>query len=448
MDETRKLAEFIVNVRFEDVSSEALFMAKQCILDGLGVAVAGSVQPIGNMISEYLTVNEGAPKATVLGLGTKTSVLNAAFANGTFMHALDYDDTHFPMIGHPTAPVLPATLVLSEAYGLNGRDLITAFAVGFEVEGKLSAAINPNHWYKGFHATATIGTFGAAAAAAKLVGLSQDQTAMALGLAGSQAAGVKQNLGTMTKPFHAGRAAESGVRAALLAKEGFTACTNIFEGQFGFCRLMVDEYDLSKLTGNLGSPWELVGGGVFFKRYPSCHGTHAMINAMLSVAQEYNLKAEDVVKVDVGMNEIGPEELIYVEPKNALQAKFSAQFCIAVALLDGKAGIKQFRDDVVTRPDIVENMRKVTLYVDEDIVKEIPKEWGDKTAVVKVQLKDGRFLSRRADITNPSLKELQAKFRENAGLRLPQEHVEDAIRLIERLEEVDDIAQLTGFLSP
>jgi len=147
------------------------------------------------------------------------------------------------------------------------------------------------------------------------------------------------------------------------------------------------------------------------------------------------------------MNEIGPEELIYIKPKNALQAKFSAQFCIAIALLDRKAGIAQFKDDVVTRPDVVENMRKVALYVDEDIVKEVPKEWGDKTAVVKVQLKDGKLLTRRADITNPSFEELQAKFRENAGLRLSKENVEQTIKLVEQLEEVERVAQLFQLLS-
>ena len=440
---TESAAKFVCNTNYQDIPRDVLEQAKRCILDFIGVSIAGSRYPIGGILRNYIAEEESHPRCTVIGLGVKTSTTNGAFANGTLGHALDFDDMIFPLVGHPTVPVIPAVLALAERLGANGRDALLAFNLGFDVLCKLGGAVAPAHWYKGFHSTATVGTFGAVLAASKLLKLGLEQTLYALGIAGSQAAGLKQNLGTMTKPFHAGHAAECGVRAAFLARNGFTAAKDVLEGRFGFCRLMTDNnYDLKKLTDGLGERWDIVDPGVFIKPYPSCGGTHAAITAMLSLINEHGITPEQVERVDAGMNAIGPEELIYTDPKTALEGKFSMQFVLAMALLYRKVKLELFTDDKVTDPGTIDMMKKVTLYIDEEISRDVPREWGDKTAVVNVKLKNGTKYRRRVDIKNISDEDLFNKFRDCCKGTLPEGRIETLLEKVMHLERVDSIGEL------
>ena len=258
-------------------------LGKTSILDALGLALAGSVSTLAPPLKRYLEAQcTSAGKSSVLGTALRTSPRFAAFANGCFVHADDYDDTQlaaapdrvYGLLTHPTAPVLAAVLALAEAEGRSGKEVLTAFQVGVEVECKIAEAISPRHYGDGFHTTGTIGSFGSAAACARLRGLDAARTAQALGVAASEAAGLRENFGTMTKPFHAGHAAEAGVVAADLAALGWTASPRILEARHGFFQAAGGGFDAAAITGRLGRPWTFSSPGVSIKPYPSGSLTH------------------------------------------------------------------------------------------------------------------------------------------------------------------------------
>src|SRR5829696_5219124 len=258
---TRYVARFVSGTKAEDLPADVVALGKKSILDGLGLAVSGSAARSGELVLQHLaSLGLGAGPATVVGTSLTIAPRFAAFANGVAIHADDYDDTQlavapdrvYGLLTHPTAPALPAALALAELVGADGRATMLAYHLGVEVECKIAEAIDPRHYQTGFHATATCGTFAAAAAAAKLMGLDPEATARALSIAGSQSAGLRENFGTMTKPFHAGRAAESGVAAAQLAGIGWTATDKILEAPRGFFSAAGGGYDAASIAGKLG----------------------------------------------------------------------------------------------------------------------------------------------------------------------------------------------------
>ncbi len=295
----------------------------------------------------------------------------AAFANGIGVHADDFDDTQlavakdrvYGLLTHPTAPALPAALAVGEDLGATARDVMLAYHIGVEVECKIAEAINPRHYQHGFHATATCGVFAAAAAAAKLKGLSVEQTMRALSVAGSQSAGLRENFGTMMKPFHAGRSSESGVVAADFAALGWTATDKILEAPRGFFRAAGGGFDPEAIVGKLGKPWTFAEPGVSIKPHPSGSLTHPGMTKMLELIKANGIKAADVVKVDVGTNHNMPNALIHHQPKNELQAKFSMQFCMAILLIEGRAGLPEFTDEVVNRKDVQAYLKRINFHV-------------------------------------------------------------------------------------
>ncbi|MFH0845540.1 MAG: MmgE/PrpD family protein [Pseudomonadota bacterium] len=438
---TEKLANLVYGTQYADLPEKAVNASKQCFLDCIGVALAGCTHPIAQILESYLSEVGGNPQSTVLGLGSKTSTVNAALADGILGHALDYDDYAFPAIGHPTVTVLPAVLALGEHLDSSGKDLILAFVIGFEVFMITGGVVNPGHWYKGFHATGTLGALGAAAASCKLLSLDKAQIVNALGIAASGAAGLKQNFGTMTKPFHAGHAAETGVKAALLAKRGLTAAKDAFEGRLGFANVLTDKRDFGYLD-NLGNPWAIAGPGLFFKQSPSCSGTAAGIWALESLIKEHDIKPDDVERIDAGTNPGGPEQLIYTEPKNALQAKFSMQFCLALMLTGRKTRLADFTDEMVQDPVMVDLMKRINLVVDPELTERVPLEWVDKTTRVVIRMKDGRRFERTADLKQLTSENLIDKYEECAGLLLPQSQVRQSIEVIRNLEAQKDVARL------
>ncbi len=451
MRATSVLAEFIVKSRWEDCPEAAVDAARRAILDCLGVMLAGSVEPAARIVQQVAQAEGGAPLATIVGTRRRTGTVWAALANGTAAHALDFDDTNFAMMGHPSAPVLSAALAAGELALADGRALVHAFLLGFEVETSLAGVINPPHYEKGFHATGTIGTMGAAAAAARLLGLDAAQTRTALAIAASQASGLKENFGTMTKPFHAGHAARSGVVSALLAREGFTASEQAIEGPQGYLAVLgAGKREESALEG-LGELWKILTTGVAVKPYPSCACTHSIIDGALELRRTHHIEPDDVAEVTIGVNQVVPRILIHSNPRSGLEAKFSGEFSAAAALCEGKVGIGTFQDDKTQDAVIRGLMKRVRLVVDPEIPGDLERHVWTR---VSVRLRDGRELSIGprpvpGHPTHPlSMDQLREKFSDCARLALPEDRVESVRQMVETLDACPDLRSLTAVLIP
>jgi 2-methylcitrate dehydratase PrpD len=449
MGTTEQIAQFVVQNGYASIPGEVVAVAKKAILDGLGVMVAGSTEPAGKIIAEHVKELGGAPQAGVIAQGFRTSVVQAALANGTMAHALDYDDVLAPMTGHPTVVVLPVVLALGEMYHHPGRDVLEAYIVGVEVAARIGSGIGRRHYAVGWHSTATLGTLGAAAAATKMLGLGVTETRIALGIAASEAGGLRQNFGTMTKPFHAGNAARNGIVAAMLAQRGFTADEGIMESPLGFCSVLGGEgqYNLALMTESLGNTYALIKPGLEMKPYPCCRFTHRCIDAMLHIIEEYHPAAEEVAEVECQTGPSLPQILIHHRPRTSLEGKFSMEYCLARALLDGQVRIGQFTEEKVLDPRVQELLQRVRYVHPEGVETERRSE------VVTVRLKNGRqyshevFIAKGAPENPMSMAELTAKYRDCVSLVFPFEAVERSRQMVSHLEEVRDIAELADLLT-
>ncbi len=448
MATTEKLAGFIVETGFDSIPPEGIEVVKRVSLDCLGATLAGYDHPMGKIITDFVGESGASPRATVIGAGLKTSPADASLANGTMAHALDYDDYSLELCGHPSVSLLPAILALGEDRGISGKKAIEAYVIGFEVESKLGSGLNLRHYELGWHATCTLGTMGAAAACCAMLGLDVEKTRMALGIAASEAGGLRQNFGTMTKPFHAGLSARNGLIAAALAEKGFTADKNIMEAEYGFCNLFCGkgEYEPEAITGNLGNPFAILKPGISIKPYPSCGGTHTALDAMLYLVKEHDIKPEDVEAINVDANELLPKVLIHSRPQSGLEGKFSMEFCTAVAILERRAGLEQFTDEKAKDPKVVELVKKVTMTTSPEL-----KVDGAAASVpvnVVVKLKDGKEFSRRVDIAkgNPAVplsrEEVADKFKDCARPVLSAEKSARVVELMDNLEDLVDIKAL------
>src|SRR5262245_10715742 len=308
-----QLAAYAAAEPFDKLPDAAVRAARRAILDTLGVTLAGSVEITAERVRGLVAHRAGSDEATIVGASFRGSVEDAALANGTAAHALDYDDLHQSLSGHPSVPVLPAALALAEREHLSGAALITAFVVGVEIEAKLGRALNPGLYEIGWHATSTLGVFGAAAACARLLGLSAEGTARALAIAASMASGIKANFGTDCKPLHAGHAARCGLEAGLLAQAGFTGNPRALEHGDGFGSTYGTgspaAWDLA--TAGLGAPHEIVDPGVGVKRFPACASTHQALDATLALAEEHAITAAAVEGVEAAVWYMAPHQLIY-----------------------------------------------------------------------------------------------------------------------------------------
>ncbi len=358
---TKQLAEFVINTRERDVPSDVLDGARDALVDTLGCALAGSLDE-GSEIAQRWVIETGArAQAIVLGTQLATSPAEAAFANGLASHALDFDDSLTTLRGHPTAPMLGAGLAVGEAANASGNALLAAMAIGLEVGGKIGPALGAGHYMKGWHSTATVGAFSATAVAARLWGLSVEQLQTAWGIAASEASGLIRNFGTMTKPFHAGHAARSAVMAAWMAKNGFTADTQIFDGKNNFFSTYAgaDAVPLESTLKHLGKPWEMLTPGIYVKRYPCCYCNHRPVGGLFELIKEHNIQREEVSKVRIGFLPGADKPLIHFDPHTGLEGKFSMEYNAAAVLLDGKITMESFTDAMVQRAEIRALMLKV-----------------------------------------------------------------------------------------
>jgi 2-methylcitrate dehydratase PrpD len=361
---TQRIAEFIINTRADDIPANVMDAARDALIDTVGCALVGSIDEVGEQVLRYVSDMGAKREATVWGTNVATTMAEAAFVNGVFGHALDFDDVHASVHGHPSTTMIPAVIAVAEAVGASGKEVLAAYAVGLEVCGKLGIALGTGHYQRGWHATATTGVFGSTAVAARLLKLNVTQLKYALALAASQASGLIRNFGTMTKPFHAGHAARCAVQSALLARTGFTADADIFDGKGNFLTTYSekDGEPLEPLLANLGITWEAITPGISFKRWPCCYCNHRSIGAMLPFLKQHDIKAEDVEKVEIGFPPGSDTALIHTNPQTGLEGKFSIEYVATAMLLDRKVNIDTFSDVMVQRPEVRKLMPNVKRY--------------------------------------------------------------------------------------
>ena len=451
MGTTEKVANFIVGLDFGDIPPLGIKRAKTSILDTIGTALAGSTGPIGTIITDLVTESGGNPQARLIGKGIKTSTLNAALANGAFAHADDYDD--MGSLGHPGSVLTPIGLALGEELKLSGKKIIEAYAVGWEIGNRLRISMGSIQYEKGLHMTGYFGTVGAAAEAAKLLELDATKTRIALGIAAAQAFGILQNFGTYTKPLHAGSAARAGILAAKLAKKGYTADLDVLEGPRGFFNAFAHEDgSIGRMTEKLGEPLEIGAEGGWFaiKPWPCCGSNHLPLTAILNLVNQHNVKPNEVNSIEVTTMYKPPGTLIRTNPQCGYNGHFSLQYNMAAAVLDRKVDLDSFSDEKFLRPEMQDLIKKVKVFQHPDWVdKPLRLRSETRFVIVTLHLKDGRVLSERRDTAKHLVgEEIYTKYRQNAKIAgIADSKIERSIKLIEKLDKLDDITELIDTVS-
>jgi 2-methylcitrate dehydratase PrpD len=448
-----ELAEFVTKTQFSSLPPEVVSKAKGHILDTLGALVAATAEPLMQILSGFLDDLGPGAGATILGSGRETSVVNAALVNGILAHGLDYDDSSWRMIGHPSAAVLPAVLAIGETRKSSGRDVITAYVLGTEVCCKVGLAAEPELYEAGWHATGVVGVLGATAASAYLLHLTDAQLSTALGVAASLACGLRQNFGSLTKPFHAGAAAQHGVIAALLAKNGFTSNPAGLEGKAGFFHNFTGgKKNVESVASlNMGAPFDIVEPGFFVKPFPSCAATHTAIEATLNLVHRHKLHPAHIQKIQVGSGSVGPIMLVHRQPSTGFEGKFSMPFVVAVAIKDGRVGLESFTDENADHPVVRQLIARTEFYVDPKFAE---RKIDEAPANVTITTIDGQVLTEsiedpQGSPTRPMSDEaLKTKFRDCLSRRLTAERIDRALEIVAGLEELSDVGQLIRTLTP
>jgi 2-methylcitrate dehydratase PrpD len=447
MTATARLAEFVLKTTLADCPEPVLAQVRRAALDTIGCMLAGAPEPVADITRRIARAEGGAPLCTVIGTSLRTAPTWAALANGAAGHAHDFDDTSFALMGHPSVPLLATILACGEAEMTDGATVALAYAIGFEVDAALGEALNPAHYTRGWHATTSIGTLGCAAAAARVLGLDAAQTRHALGIAASLASGLKENFGSMTKPFHAGHAARNGVLAALLAREGMTASESALDGRQGYAAAFSDATLPADVFERLGRRWQIVTSGIAVKPYPSCALTHSAIDALLALRATHRLAPAQIAEVEVGVNRVVPDVLRHERPSSALERKFSMQYCAAAALARGGVGLGDF-DEAPVDADVRGLMDRVKMVIDPALPDGLEQHAWSR---VTVRLTDGRSLASPARGASGHADQpltdaqLRAKFLSCAAALGPGE-ADGVADQIAHLEEIPDIRALTSRL--
>ena len=437
------LAKFVLDFPTQEVPADVMHLAKRCLMNYSGVALLANLDPAIDILLDVLRAEGCAPAATVIGKGFKTSALNAALANGFLGHFEDYDDTHTTVI-HPSAPILPGALALSEQRTVSGKDFLAAFAVGVEVACRIGLVL-VEHFREGaahWHITNTCGVLGAASAVGRLLKLNQEQMVYAFAIAGTQASGLREVFGSMCKPFHAGKAAQNGTLAALLAQRGFTGTDGIFEGARGLVGVMASGHDISEATKDLGQRWELPQNGL--KPFACGQANHGFIDAALALRKQPGVRPETIQHIQGSVEQFAPALVRRRHPRSGLESKFCYYHSVAAALIDGQALPAQFTDERAADP-AVESLRN---RIDFNEDPSLPR----RAVRVTLELTDGRTYTERVDHPtgtpgNPmSDTRVQEKFHGLASAVLGVEKADKAQRALWSVDTMPDVSQLIPLL--
>ncbi|MGH7099692.1 MAG: MmgE/PrpD family protein [Stellaceae bacterium] len=433
---TRDLAARAASLRDDELPEAMRELARQCVLDYLGVALAGAADPLVRIVLDELAEAGGTPQASLIGHQGRLPALSAALANGAAGHALDYDDVNLAMPGHPSVAILPALLALAERERSPGRAVLTAFVAGYETACRIGAALRPGHYDLGFHATGTVGCFGAAAACAHLLGLDTERTAAALGIAGTQAAGLKSQFGTMCKPFHAGKAAQNGLLAALLARRGFSSRPDLIECVQGFA--LTHGPDFAPEAARADPPGGFHLRANLFKYHAACYLTHAPIEAARRLREEHRLTSEAIRGITLRLDRSCDRVCNIPAPIDGLESKFSLRQTVAMALSGvDTASLLAYSEENARDPALI-GLR-------ERLVLDFQSGWPQSLAELEVTLPDGRQVSARHDAGIPAAdiagqgRRLAAKF---DALAAPVLGAPRARELRETIAVLDDLAEI------
>jgi 2-methylcitrate dehydratase PrpD len=444
MQETKTLASYIVASGMDSIPKDVVHEARRAILNYTGCALGGSPHPAVNIAIRALGPYSGTPTAKVLGRAERLDPLHASLMNGISSHVYDYDDTTPKNYIHPSSPVASALFAYASANRIRGRDFVLAFILGFEAESRIGNAVYPAHYDVGWHITGTAGVFGAAVGIGKLLGLPLQEMIWAIGLAATQAAGLREMFGSMGKAFHPGRSAQNGYAAALLAKEGFTAGEHSLEGPRGFAAVQAARYDLSKITAALGVDFDLRANT--YKPFPCGIVIHPTIDGCIQLHQEHRFDPEEVEAVSLRVAPLVLDLCNKREITKGLEGKFSVYHAAALGLVRGKAGLAEFTDEAVNDRMIQRVRERVTAVGDASITED--------QAHIEVRLRNGqtptRFVAQSlGNVHRPMTdSQLEDKFRDQAVLALPQSAVENAIQLCWKIDELEDVRELVEMVVP
>src|SRR5699024_232254 len=390
MELSRILSRYIKTTNFEDMPEEVVDFTKTCTLDYFASAFIGATTEPIKIIDAFIKEMGGDKQVSLITSG-KSSVMNAALVNGAASHIAELDDIHKSSVIHAATVVIPTALAVAEAENKTGKDLIAAITIGYEVCYRIGEAVTPSHYYY-WHNTATCGTFGAVAAAAKLLELNEEQIIHALGNAGTQAAGLWQFIedGAMSKQLHPGKAAMNGVLSAYLSKKGFTGARQILEGDRGFFKAMSTDYDAKKITNELGNEFKIMENS--FKVHASCRHTHSAMDLMIALRQEGVITLEEIDSIIVRTYQTAIDITDNSNPTTQYESKFSLQFCTALAFIEGQGGLDKFNNDTLWSTDIRDLMNRVKITIDREVDMLYPEKWG---ASINIYLTNGEVIERK-----------------------------------------------------
>lgn len=437
-DVTRLLASYVAASRYEDIPSVVRKEARRSLLNWMGCAIGGSRHETLGAAIAALGPFSGPPVATVLGRRERMDILHASLMNGMSSHIFDFDDTHLKTVIHPTGPVASAILALAERQPVSGREFLNAMVMGIEVECRIGNAVYPAHYDRGWHITGTTGAFGAAAASGKLLGLTPQQMVWALGLAAAQPVGLREMFGSMTKSFHAGRAAQNGLTAALLASRNFTSSEVSIEGRNGWANVLSTARDFRQITDNLGKTYEISLNT--YKPFACGIVIHPTIDACMQLRNEHKVTAEQIARIDLGVHPLVLELTGKKAPRSGLESKFSVYFAAALAIVVGSAGVRDFSDENARNPAIVDLRDRVTATVD-------PAMKEDQVRA-RITLKDGRTLDKFVDHAVGSLErpmsdaDVEAKFFGQCDGVLPVAQARRVAGLCSEIDALSNVAEL------
>jgi 2-methylcitrate dehydratase PrpD len=451
MNETKELARFIADINYKAFTPPVIEKTKGLLLDQLGCELAFAALPWNKAVYQYIQEKAGSKgDSTVVFYGLKTTVEDAAFANATFGHGFEMDDTEMHTLTHPGSVVIPPALALGETKKISGKELITAVVAGYEAMIRIACA-SKTSLERSFHGTAVNGPFGSAAATCKVLGMPADMIVNALGIAASEASGVSEYTisGGSVKRLHAGFASQAGVRATLLARHGLTGPTAALEGKKGYCQAFANKCYLEEITADPGKEFRIMWTGN--KPYCCCAAQHSVIDATAAIIKEHPVKPEEIEKIVV---EEKPREVRAVgnviEPQDITSAQFSGRFGVALRVIKGSNGFNDYTMENIKDPAILSLVHKIDFIPNENLLAEVDEA---APAIVNIRLKNGEVYRKQIDyakgtIKNPmTIKELQEKFRGLASMVLPEGQVQKILRMVMSLEELDDISRLTALLT-